>query len=100
MNIEYARAIGRQKMKGLGIGDIGPFALAIGVAVIIVAVVAMILATMKDNVTEGNATAIIQKGLTAMSNFGDWFGLIVVVGVAVIILGLVLLLRGQERGGA
>ena len=48
----------------------------------------------------GNSTAILQKGLVAMSNFGDWFGLIVIVAIAVIILGLVLLLRGRPGGEA
>jgi hypothetical protein len=44
-----------------------------------------------------NATSIVDEGLTALTSFADWFGIIVIVVVAVIILSLVMLLRG--RGG-
>ncbi len=86
-------------MKGaLAIDSIGDVALALGIAIIVVAVVALILATMLSNVTDGNATAIIGKGLSAISAFADWFAIIVIVVVAVIILSLVMLLRGRGGG--
>jgi hypothetical protein len=84
-------------MKGLGIDSIGPVALSIGVAIIIVSVIALILANMSGASTNGNFTYVIGKGLTAIQTFADWFQIIVIVVVAVIILALVMLLRG--RGG-
>lgn len=44
-----------------------------------------------------NATAILSKGALALTSFADWFGILIVVVVAVIILGLIMFLRG--RGG-
>lgn len=44
-----------------------------------------------------NATAVVSKGLIAISAFADWFSIIIIVVVAVVILTLVMLLRG--RGG-
>lgn len=84
--------------KGFGLGDIGPVAISLGTAIIVVAVVAMILSNIGDNVTDGNATYVINKGLTAMASFADWFAIIVVVTVSVIILAIVLLLRDAAGG--
>lgn len=89
----------RPRMKGaMAIDSIGDVALALGIAIIVVAVVALILATMLANTTDGNATAIIAAGLAAIASFADWFAIIVIVVVAVIILTLVMLLRGRGGG--
>ena len=87
-----------RKMKGLGVGDIGPVALSVGVAVIIIGVVAMVLAQMNSNITDGNATYVFNQGLSAMTTFSDWFVVIIIVVVSVIILALVMLLRGMGGG--
>lgn len=87
----------RHQMKGMGIGDIGPVALSIGIAIITVSVIALILAKMQGASTDANFTSIVGKGLTALSSFADWFGILVIVVIAVIILALVMFLRG--RGG-
>lgn len=87
----------------LSIGDIGPIALSLGVAVIVISVVSMILSNMQANVnetSEAEAYSVLTKGLEAMGTFGDWFNIIVIVAVAAIILGLVLLFRGTFSGGA
>lgn len=39
-----------KRMKGLGVGDIGPTALSVGFAIIVVAIVAYILATLNSNI--------------------------------------------------
>ncbi len=85
---------------GLTIGDIGPIALTLGVAVIIISVVSLILGEMQGQVeNESTAYEIIGDGLDSMSVFGDWFDIIVIVAVAAIILGLVMLFRRTQRGG-
>ncbi|MFP4019076.1 MAG: hypothetical protein ACLFUH_07480 [Bacteroidales bacterium] len=90
----------KAKKKGLTIGDIGPIASTLGVAIIIISVVAMIIGNMQNQVND-SATAynIMEKGLDALEVFGDWFSIIVIVSVAVIILGLVYLFRRQASGG-
>jgi len=45
-----------------------------------------------------NATTTANAGLSALADFGDWFAIIVVVAVSVIILGLVMLLRNFSGG--
>lgn len=87
----------KHRMKGLGIGDIGPVALSVGIAVIVVSIVALILAQLSTGSTNANFTYVVGKGLTALTSFADWFAIIVIVVVAVIILALVMMLRG--RGG-
>lgn len=88
------------KMKGQGVGDIGPVALAVGVGIIIVAIVALILAEMNTQITDANATQVLDAGLAAIITFSDFFGVIVIVAVSVIILSLVMLLsRFQGTGG-
>lgn len=85
-------------MKGLGVGDIGPVAIALTLAIVVVSVGAYILAQMNTNISDGNATYVLGKGLTAMSTFADWFVIMVIVVVSVIVIGLVMLLgRGQGR---
>jgi len=84
-------------MKGFGVGDIGPISLALGTGALVLAVVVMILATVKANVTDGNATAVLNKIITALATLADWYPIIVVVVAAVIILGLIVYF-GQKTG--
>lgn len=93
------RPLNHKKKGALSVGDIGPIALAVGIAIIIVAVVAMILAQMNTNITDENATEVLNLGIAAIMDFADWFAIIVIVVVAVIIIGLVMLLRGAGGGG-
>lgn len=90
----------KAKKKGLTLGDIGPVASTLGVAVIIISVVAMIIGNMQDQVdANGTAYTVMDKGLDALEVFGDWFSIIVIVAVATIILGLVYFFRRQTTGG-
>jgi hypothetical protein len=84
-------------MKGFGVGDIGPISLALGTGALVLAVVVMILATVKSNVTDSNATAVLNKIITALATLADWYPIIVVVVAAVIILGLIVYF-GQKTG--
>jgi hypothetical protein len=87
------------KRRTAQLGDIGPAALSVGVAVIIVSVVAMILANMNSNITDANATYVLTQGLSAVGLFSDWFSIIVIVVVSVIIIALVMGLRTISSGG-
>ena len=85
----------KSKQKG-NVSALQGYALALVVLVIIVAVGAQILgkiqATQTASTTEYNTTT---KGLTAMSQFGDWFSIIVIIVIAVVIIALLL---GAFRG--
>ena len=66
-------------------------AIAIVVLVIVVSIGAQILgqiqSTQSNTSTEYNVTG---KGISAMSTFGDWFAIIVIVVIAVVIISLLL----------
>lgn len=83
--------------KGLGLNSMLPAALVIGVAIVGIAIVAQILGTIAATQTadsvENNLT---DAGLTALSQWGDWFGIIVIVVIAVIVIGLLMLLRSNS----
>lgn len=69
--------------------QLGELALFVGIGVIIVSVVATVLAQLQTTQTANSAAYnLTGDGLTAMGTFGDYFGLIVILGV----LGLVLVL--------
>lgn len=59
------------KKGALGIGDIGPVALSIGIAIITISVIALILANMSSASTNTNFTYIMYKGLVALTSFAD-----------------------------
>jgi len=83
--------------KGMGIGDIAPIGIAVTVGIIVIAVGAYILGTMNSNISDTNTTYVIGKGVTAIKLFADWFSIIVIVAVSVIVIGLIYFL--QRRGG-
>ena len=82
-----------------GVDSLGPMALAIVSLAIIIGVGAVVLAEIQgvDVVdSEGTAYDTIGAGLDALSTFGDFFTVIVVVGVAAVIF---LLLGALRRAG-
>jgi uncharacterized membrane protein len=46
--------------------------------------------------TDGQQT-VADKGLTALTSFGDWYGVIVVVIVAIILIALIKKMAGREE---
>lgn len=74
----------------LNIADLTPLAMIILVAIIAISiggtVLAAILATQTADSADYNIT---NAGLTAFITFSDFFGVIVVVAVAAIVIGLV-----------
>jgi hypothetical protein len=75
--------------KGMTVSDIGPIALVLGIAVLIVAIVGSILAGMQTNQTADTvAYNVTGKGLEAMGTFGGNFGTIALVVGAAIVIGV------------
>lgn len=80
-------------MKGLAVSSLQAGAISLVVLVIVVAIGAEIISGVGDttdaDTVERNAT---DEGLDAMDEFSNWFTIIVLVIIAVVIIGL--LLRG------
>lgn len=75
--------------------------LAIIVLVVVIGVGASIVGQIKNVTTDTTAVAVLQSGLDALSDFGDWLPIIVIAVVAVIVLGLIVGGLGgfSSRGG-
>ena len=75
--------------KGMTIGDLGPVALVLGVAVLIVAIVASILATMQGDLTPDSIAAnVTADGLATMEVVGNNIPTIGLVVASAIIIGV------------
>lgn len=83
----------------MAMNKLAGFALGFGVVTIVLAFVALIVQTVQSAIANASsntstAYAVATNGLTALSNFGNWLTLIVLVGIASIILGLLLAFGG------
>lgn len=75
--------------------------LAIGIVVlgIVVSVGATILINVRDTSTAGTASYnVSDKAAQGLAEYGNWFKIIVIVGVAAVILSLIFMAFGR-RGG-
>jgi hypothetical protein len=76
--------------------------LAIGIVVlgIVVTVGATILINVRDtNTSGGTAYNLADKAATGISEYGNWFKIIVIVGVAAVVLSLIFMAFGRSGGG-
>ena len=76
--------------------------LAIGIVVlgIVVSVGATILINVRDTNTSGTASYnVADKAATGLAEYGNWFKIIVIVGVAAVILSLIFMAFGRRGGG-
>jgi len=93
-----------KKFKGYSVADIAPIGLAVVIGVVAISIGMYVLTTMHTATANANAsitdnhTQVINKGISAMRLFADWFSIIVIVAVSVIVIGLVYFL--QKRGGS
>lgn len=97
-----SRALGKARAGQFNaVRNLGPFALALGLLAITVGAVAIVLAEMKDQVNDSIAEGVLQDGLNAMSDFGGWFSILVIMGVITIIfLFLGVIRRAGNRSTA
>jgi len=76
--------------------------LAIGIVVlgIVVSIGATILINVRDTNTEnGTAYNLADDAATGLAEYGNWFDIIVIVGVAAVVLSLIFLAFGRRGGG-
>ena len=75
--------------------------LAIGIVVlgIVVSVGATILINVRDTSTDYNtAWNLSENAAIGLAEYGNWFKIIVIVGVAAVVLSLIFLAFGRGRG--
>ena len=76
--------------------------LAIGIVVlgIVVSVGATVLVNVRDTNTAGDiAYNLADDAATGLAEYGNWFKIIVIVGVAAVVLSLIFLAFGGRQGG-
>ena len=75
--------------------------LAIGIVVlgIVVSIGATILLNVRDtNTTNDTAWNLSNSAATGLAEYGNWFDIIVIVGVAAVILSLIFMAFGRRSG--
>ena len=90
------------KKKGvIGIGDIPRVALFIGIAIFVVSLMAQLLGNLQDQQTADSAEYnVTEEGIEGLATFGDWWVIMVLAVILIIIIGLLYaLLGGQGRSG-
>jgi len=76
--------------------------LAIGIVVlgIVVSIGATILINVRDtNDENGTAYNLADDAATGISEYGNWFDIIVIVGVAAVVLSLIFMAFGRRSAG-
>ena len=76
--------------------------LAIGIVVlgIVVSVGATILINVRDTSTAGTISYnLSEKAAIGIAEYGNWFKIIVIVGVAAVVLSLIFMAFGRGQGG-
>lgn len=79
--------------------NLSDLAIAVVVLGIVVSVGATIMVNVRDtNTASGTAYNLADKAATGLGEYGNWFKILVIVGVASVILGLIFMAFG--RGAA
>ena len=76
--------------------------LAIGIVVlgIVVSVGATVLINVRDTNTAGTAAYnISEKAAVGLAEYGNWFKILVIVGIAAVVLSLIFMAFGRKSGG-
>lgn len=76
--------------------------LAIGIVVlgIVVSIGATILINVRDtNTADDAAYNLANSAATGLSEYGNWFDILVIVGVAAVVLSLIFMAFGRSSGG-
>jgi len=78
--------------KGFTIGDLGSIAIAFGVAVIVIAVVATIVQQLRDDQTTAGTAArnATDFGLTALNTMSSFLPLVALAAIGAIVIGIVI----------
>ena len=80
--------------------DLTDLALGIVVLGIVVTVGATILVNVRDtNTANSTSWNLADDAATGLAEYGNWFKIIVIVGVAAVVLSLIFMAFGRRSGG-
>jgi len=86
-----------RKGQSMNINQLFAIGLTIGVAIVGISIVAEVVSQLQSTQTsDGAAYNISGSGLTGLSKFNNWWGVIITVAIAVIVIGLLMYFRGRE----
>lgn len=87
------------KQKKGDVGNLSGLAWSIVTLVIVVAIGAIVLNNFKATISDNTSTAYttISSGESALGEFGNWFKVIIIVGIAAVIFFLFLRFRGVSQ---
>ena len=82
----------RKNKKAFTIGDLGNIAIAFGVAIIILTVVAVIVQKLRDDQTDANTAArnATDFGLDALNTLSSFMPLVALTAIGAIVIGIVI----------
>ena len=96
---DVSKVIEMTKLKGQALGGLSNSAIAVLLLILVVAVGATVLQTIQGTQTTDAADYnITGQGLSALSTYGDFFSVIVVVVVFAVIIGLFAFFSMRGRG--
>jgi len=82
-----------------GIMGLAGAGLALVILIFIITIGADLTSTIEEQQTSGSiAENVSTKGLEALDLFGDWFDIIILIVIAVLIIGLLLAFRLRSGG--
>lgn len=82
----------KKSKKAFTIGDLGNIAIAFGVAIIILVVVAVLVQNLRDDQTDANTAArnATDFGLQALNTLSSFLPLVALAAVGAIVIGIVI----------
>lgn len=92
MNTKEALKAFRKSKKGFTIGDLGNIAIAFGVAVVVLVVIAVIVQKLRDDQTTSGTAArnATDFGLSALNTLSSFMPLVALAAVGAIVIGIVI----------
>jgi len=85
------------KRAQLSIGQLFTVGLTIGIAIVGISIIAEVISQLQGTQTTDSAAYNISgSGLIGIAKFNNWWGVIITVAIAVIVIGLLMFFRGRE----
>lgn len=89
-----------RNMRGvLGMENIPKIVISLGIAVFALALVVLFLAKFDSATDDANASQSIQEGIAGLREFDNWWSLLVISGVFLILFAVMFVIARQAKGG-
>lgn len=89
-----------KKRRGvLGMDNLPKIAIAIALSVFVVGLTTLFLAEFNDATTNANATTVLNAGIDGLAEFNNWWGLLVISGIFLILFAVMFIIAKSSRSG-